>query len=259
MYKQNQKPSDESARRSRGASRGNEKKQARYIPWRRLLVLTTVCALAGSLLWFWPALMKWVNQPIARVEVRSTFNYLERGDVEKQLAPWLENRFFYLDLEEMRRVVLEMPWVREASLRREWPNTLVVRLEERKPIARWQDDGLIDVDGEVFRPGLLDVFSKLPKLAGPEDRSQDVMQQYLAFSQVIRPLGVAVRELRLSTTDSWWLKVDHVDVNLGRDRRMERLQRFIRLYHSRLDDRWQDVRRVDLRYLNGASVAWKQL
>ncbi len=220
--------------------------------------LSLVVILAGGLLYSWPVLMKWVNQPIARVEVRSTFNYLERGEVEKQLAPWLVNRFFYLDLEEMREAVLSMPWVREASLRREWPDTLVVRLEERKPIARWQEDGLIDVDGEVFLPGSMEAFNKLPKLAGPEDRSQDVMQQYLAFSQVIRPLGVAVRELKLSSTDSWWLKVDHVGVNLGRDRRMERLQRFIRLYHSRLDESWPDVRRVDLRYLNGASVAWKQ-
>ncbi|WOG26171.1 cell division protein FtsQ/DivIB [Endozoicomonas sp. 8E] len=257
MLKLNQKSPDDSGRRSRGASRGKEKKLARPISWRRWLGLTVISALAVALLWIWPVLMMWVNQPIARVEVRSTFNYLEPGDVEKQLAPWLVNRFFYLDLEEMRRAVLDMPWVRKASLRREWPDTLIVRLEERKPIARWQDDGLIDEDGEVFRPGSLEAFNKLPKLAGMEDRSEDVMQQYLAFSQVIRPLGVAVRELRLSTTDSWWLKVDHVDVNLGRDRRMERLQRFIRLYHARLDDRWQDVKRVDLRYLNGASVAWK--
>ncbi|WP_422134515.1 cell division protein FtsQ/DivIB [Endozoicomonas sp. ALD040] len=257
MFKLNQKPPDDSGRRGRGASRGIEKKLARPGSWRRWSGLTAICVLAVSLLWIWPTLMMWVNQPIARVEVRSTFNYLERGDVEKQLAPWLVNRFFYLDLEEMRRAVLDMPWVREASLRREWPDTLIVSLEERKPIARWQDDGLIDEDGEVFRPGSLEAFSKLPKLSGVEDRSQDVMQQYLAFSQVIRPLGVAVRELRLSTTDSWWLKVDHVDVNLGRDRRMERLQRFIRLYYARLDDRWQDVKRVDLRYLNGASVAWK--
>lgn len=257
MFRLNQKLSDNSGKRSRRASVARDKKQARFIPWKRCFGLTVICALAGTVLWIWPTLMMWLNQPIARVEVRSTFNYLERGDVEKRLAPWLVNRFFYLDLEKMRRAVMDMPWVREASLRREWPDTLIVRLEERKPIARWQDDGLIDEDGEVFRPGSLEAFSKLPKLAGLEDRSQDVMQQYLAFSQVIRPLGVTVRELRLSTTYSWWLKVDHVDVNLGRDRRMERLQRFIRLYHARLDDRWQDVKRVDLRYLNGASVAWK--
>ncbi|WP_252179352.1 cell division protein FtsQ/DivIB [Endozoicomonas sp. 4G] len=258
MFKQNQKSSDVSGNRSRGASRERDKGRVRSIPWQRCLGLTAICALGGVLLWIWPTLMMWVNQPIARVEVRSTFNYLEPGEVEKQLAPWLVNRFFYLDLKAMREVVLDMPWVREVSLRREWPNTLIVRLEERKPIARWQDDALIDEDGGVFRPESLEAFSKLPKLAGREDRSQDIMQQYLAFSQVIRPLGVAVRELQLSTTDSWWLRVDHVEVNLGRDRRMERLQRFIRLYHARLDDRWQDVKRIDLRYLNGASVAWKQ-
>ena len=216
-----------------------------------------VVALAAVVLVYWPALMNWANQPIARVEVRSTFDHLDREGVEEKLAPWLVNRFLYLNLDEMRSAVLTMPWVREASLRREWPDKLIVRIEERKPIARWQKDGLIDVDGKVFRPGDIEAFDRLPLLSGAEDRSQDVMQQYLAISQVMRPLGVSVRELRLSTTDAWWFKVDHVAVNIGRDRRMERLQRFIRLYYAKLDNRWQEVKRVDLRYLNGASVAWK--
>ena len=214
-------------------------------------------ALMLSAVWAWPKLMDWVNQPIARVEVRSGFNQLQKEDVEKVLAPWLVNRFLFLDLQEMQEVIADMPWVKMVSLKREWPDRLIVSLIEREAIARWELNGLIDAQGQVFRPKRLDSFSGLPLLSGPQDRAQDVMQQYLSISQLLRPLGVTVRELNLSSTDSWQFRVDHVSVNIGRDRRMARLQRFIRLFHERLGDRWQDVKRVDLRYLNGASVAWK--
>nr|WP_228550825.1 cell division protein FtsQ/DivIB [Endozoicomonas sp. OPT23] len=220
----------------------------------KYLALFTVMA---GVIWTWPRLMDWVNQPIARVEVRSGFNQLQRDEVEKVLAPWLVNRFLFLDLPGMQDAVAAMPWVKRVSVKREWPDKVVVTLVEREAIARWEQDGLIDERGQVFRPGQLDSFVDLPLLSGPQDRAQDVMQQYLSISQLLRPLGVTVSELNLSSTDSWLFRVDHVSVNIGRDRRMARLQRFIRLFHERLNDRWEDVKRVDLRYLNGASVAWK--
>ena len=84
-----------------------------------------------------------------------------------------------------------------------------------------------------------------------------VMQQYLAISQLLRPVGLRPESVMRNDSGSWRFTVGHVDVNLGRDRLMERLQRFVRLYHAELESRWQQVRRVDLRYLNGASVAWR--
>ncbi len=239
----------------------NSKKTARsglnFSRWRLAGKYLAVFSVMAVVIWSWPKLMDWVNQPIARVEVRSGFDHLRREEVEEVLAPWLVNRFLFLDLQGMQETVADMPWVKKVSLKREWPDKVVVTLVEREAIARWEQDGLIDARGQVFRPGQLDSFVGLPLLSGPQDRAHDVMQQYLSISQLLRPLGVTVSELNLSSTDSWRFRVDHVSVNIGRDRRMVRLQRFIRLFYERLSDRWQDVKRVDLRYLNGASVAWK--
>ncbi|MGI9275931.1 MAG: cell division protein FtsQ/DivIB [Endozoicomonas sp.] len=227
-------------------------------PWWRVLQAAIALGFMGGLLVLWPTLMNWVNQPIARVEIRAPFHSLERAEVEERLKPYLVNRFFYLDLEEARQALLEMPWTREVSLRRIWPDALEVSLQEQEPVARWARRELITGDGVVFRPQSVEGFRHLPMLSGPEDQALVVMQQYLAISQLLRPMGLSVRELILGSAGSWRFQVDHVQVNVGRDRRMERLQRFVRLYHARLDRQWQEVVRVDLRYLNGAAVAFDE-
>ena len=211
----------------------------------------------GALLWLWPQLMNWVNRPIARVEVHAGFESLQESDVEKELEPFLVNRFFHLDLEAIQDMLTAMPWVREASLRRRWPDLLEVTLLEREAVARWTGGQLITGEGVLFKPEDVDGFEQLPLLSGPDDEALDVMQQYLAISQLLRPMGLSVTELSLGAADSWRFRVDHVEVYVGRDRRMERLQRFVRLYHARLDSRWNEVTRVDLRYLNGAAVDWQ--
>ncbi len=247
----------------RGASRRggrweDGRKGRRPLPWKRVLQILFSLFLLVGLVASAPWLMNWLNQPIARVEVHSAFEYLSREEVEKELQPLLQVRFFSLDLKQMQAVLLGMPWVKEASVRRHWPDSVQLSLEEQQPVARWGRTHLISNEGEVFAPKDIADFSGMPVLAGSEASAAEVMQQYLAISQLLRPMGLRLKTLKRSESGSWRFTVGHVEVNIGRDRRMERLQRFVRLYHAKLEPRWQQVERVDLRYLNGASVAWGQ-
>ncbi|MGB0671359.1 MAG: cell division protein FtsQ/DivIB [Rhodospirillales bacterium] len=67
--------------------------------------------------------------------------------------------------------VRALPWVREASVERLLPDTILVRIVEREPLALWQNEGafrVIDSEGEALEgvdPGL---FSKLPRVVGAE-------------------------------------------------------------------------------------------
>jgi len=63
----------------------------------------------------------------------------------------------------------KLPWVRSAVVERRFPDTLYVRLVERKPLALWQHGGkvdLLDRDGNVIPVGHLDRFAKLPLVVG---------------------------------------------------------------------------------------------
>lgn len=56
-----------------------------------------------------------------------------------------------LDLQAARQRVLALPWVNGADIERILPDTLIIRLKERQPVALWQHQGkftLIDATGK---------------------------------------------------------------------------------------------------------------
>lgn len=70
------------------------------------------------------------------------------------------------------RAALEaLPWVRAASVERQLPDTLYIRLTERAPLALWQEQGVIQVidgDGAVI-PGIEPRrFAHLPLVVGSD-------------------------------------------------------------------------------------------
>ncbi|MDD7804049.1 MAG: cell division protein FtsQ/DivIB [Endozoicomonas sp. (ex Botrylloides leachii)] len=204
----------------------------------------------------WPKLWLWLDQPITQVNVHAPFIHLNQRQVELLLEDKLKGRFFQLNLVTIRKLLYGQPWVKEVTLKKEWPSKLVIFLEEKEPVARWGDQQLISADGDIFTPESVVEFQQLPMLRGSKRQAQEVMQQYLSISQLLRPMGLVVTGLNLGITGEWSFKLGSVQINIGRNQRMERLQRLVRLYHARLESRWAFVKRIDLRYPNGASVAW---
>lgn len=62
-----------------------------------------------------------------------------------------------------------LPWVRTATIERHMPDTVLLRIVERKPIALWQLEGkfsLIDTEGAVIPIDDIARFGKLPVVVG---------------------------------------------------------------------------------------------
>src|ERR1700722_15880595 len=65
--------------------------------------------------------------------------------------------------------VAKLPWVAAATVERRLPDTIVVRLTERVPLARWQHDGhviVIDAEGKELPGAELSQFGQLPLVVG---------------------------------------------------------------------------------------------
>ncbi len=210
----------------------------------------------GAFVWSLPWLWNWLDRPIVSVKVEGEFRYLPKEVVEQQVTPFLAERFFRLDVAGLQTALQSVPWISRAKVRKIWPETLSIRIQEQVPVARWKRGGVLNGDGEVFRVNNLSRFSDLPLLYGKESAAQQVMQQYMTLNQQIRPLGLAMAALGQRETGSWWFQVGDVEVNLGHRDLVKRMQRFVRLYHVLLQKQWQDVRRVDLRYRDGIAVSW---
>lgn len=76
-----------------------------------------------------------------------------------------------IDLQAVRNRVQALPWVREASVRRLLPNTVVVEIVERKPLALWQSHkqfALIDENGAVIVRDDVAAFNHLIVVVGDD-------------------------------------------------------------------------------------------
>lgn len=77
----------------------------------------------------------------------------------------------FFDLGLAKKRVEALPWVREATIERMLPDTILLNLVERRPLALWQRKGrfaLIDHKGEIILEEGLDRYSDLLVVVGEE-------------------------------------------------------------------------------------------
>lgn len=103
---------------------------------------------------------------------------------------------FGFRLADLREKVEEIPWVRTARVERRLPDILYIQLEERKPVALWQKDGvlaLVDRDGVVLSHQGLEQFSSLPMVSGANAQihAKDLADMVEAEPEIARRLEVA--------------------------------------------------------------------
>ena len=98
----------------------------------------------------------------------------DRATILVALGARLGTPILAVDPARAERRLEALPWVESAVIERRLPDTLAVRLVERKPLALWQHDGkiqLIDETGSVIPVSQLNRFAKLPLVVGPDAAS----------------------------------------------------------------------------------------
>ncbi len=85
-----------------------------------------------------------------------------------------------LDIYNAKERLESIPWVRAATVERMLPDTVLVSIVEREPLALWQKDGrlhLIDAEGAVILSSGLDGYSDLLVVVGEgaETRAADLI------------------------------------------------------------------------------------
>ena len=69
----------------------------------------------------------------------------------------------------LRKRLIELPWVRDATIKRKWPDTVEIHIAERQPMVLWQRKKrlyLIDTEGVAFTSNGLDRFQNLLIVVG---------------------------------------------------------------------------------------------
>jgi cell division protein FtsQ len=234
----------------------------------------------------WGAVKLLVESPVfllraIRVESAQGSNlaHVGRAQVIQALEGRLAGTFFNMDLDAVRVLFETIPWVRRAEVRRVWPDSLVVRMEEHVPMARWGQPGenrMVNTQGEVFSAAYGSEVAALPLLSGPAGTARELTRRYAAFAQAVAPLALRPEAVMLSPRYSWQLKLSNgLVVQLGRDpidksgdksgnpnpnpNPMDnsvdaRLARLVSVYSRTLTPLGRRLDYVDLRYSNGFAL-----
>ncbi|ALK95868.1 cell division protein FtsQ [Massilia sp. WF1] len=178
----------------------------------------------------------------------------------------IRGNFFTTDLEQVRSTFEAVPWVRKASVRREWPNQLIVQVEEHEALGTWGEDGrLLSVKGDSFTANLAeaDEDHELPAFDGPPGSEKEVLARFAELRGLFAPVRLVPVSLSLSKRYAWTVRLDNgMSVELGRERDQgrdslkARVQRLVSIY-PQLVARLQEGRidTIDMRYANGLALS----
>jgi cell division protein FtsQ len=202
---------------------------------------------------------------IAGISVQGEVTHSSAPTLRANVAPQLAGNFFTIDLAAARRAFESVPWVRQAIVKREFPNRLRVVLQEHHAVALWgseSDPKLVNDRGEVFEANMGDVEQDdLPRLAGPDDQAEQVLAMYRAVKPMFEPLDLAVQTLTLTPRGNWQAELDNgATVELGRGTPAQvtaRAQRFLQTVTqvaSRYSRTPQALVSADLRYGEGYAL-----
>lgn len=193
--------------------------------------------------------------PVRVIEVEGELHHHSSQMLQRRLTERLSGGILTVDLVDLKSVAEDLPWVGKATLRRVWPDTLKVSVEEHRPIARWNADGLVTAEGVVFRPSGASLPPGLPLLEGEDARSSDVTGRYLKWRDDLMAIGQVIDVLSVDRRGDWRLRLrDGLELRLGTGPIEERLLRFIASCQQLEAAGKLEV--VDLRYSNGFSVKW---
>lgn len=197
--------------------------------------------------------------PIRSVLIEGELRHIDRGELEEVLAPHVTGGFFSVDIGAVERAAMELPWVYGISVRRQWPDTLIVGVTEQVPVARWGDSGLVNRFGDVFEPSPQTLPQGLPELAGGAGRQRTLMRRYLSVQARLADVGLEVTGVREDARQAWRIELaDGARILMGRDTGADHLERLLRVYPRVAAHRDEAIRTMDLRYTNGIAVAWDE-
>ncbi|MEJ2508875.1 MAG: cell division protein FtsQ/DivIB [Gammaproteobacteria bacterium] len=213
----------------------------------------------AAVVWGGARLVEPTTLPIRKVRLAGSFAHVSPDRIRGLVAARVHGGFFGVDVAKVQKLVEGLPWVDHASVRRVWPDTLAIDIDEQRPLARWAAGGLVNARGQVFRPDPKTYPSGLPVFDGPPDTAATLAERFRRVRERLAPLGLRVRSLSLDKRRAWRLGLaNDIELVLGREDSLARLRRFAEVYPKVLAPRAGSIARVDLRYTNGFAVAWRQ-
>ncbi|RXZ44459.1 cell division protein FtsQ/DivIB [Crenobacter cavernae] len=187
--------------------------------------------------------------PVKKIQIDGALKKVTPEQLKYIAEHELSGTFFTLDIDNTRAAFGKLPWVREAQVRRRWPDTLEIVVAEHEAMARWGENGLISTSGVWFDAAS---DAPLPVFFGPAGSEQEMSAMLGQLRQALAPSGLKPVVLNLSARRAWRVELDNgVKLELGRSDVLMRTERFAGHWKDTLAGLGYRIDTVDMRYPNG--------
>lgn len=242
----------------RGATRKPVRKEKKVIAWhyiaqQSVVLVAALCVIAAIII---------VRQsnilPILHVKVEGEFNHIDKQQLVEAVKPFTRGSFLSIDVDKISEAGESLAWIRQVQVRRVWPDSLHLIVEEQIPVARWKQQAYVNRHGEVFPASKRAFPEKMAALQGPEQSQALLTKRYLEMTQQLKALDMTISALAMNDRRAWSMTLNTgLKVVLGRANSAQRFERFLRVYPQHLAHVQSQMYAVDMRYPNGLAVSWK--
>jgi len=137
---------------------------------------------------------------INQLKIKGKFRYLDPVEIEAVIGDQALTNFFAVELDDVKRDVESLAWVKHADVRREWPNTLLVNVSEHIPVMRWSNNKWVTSSGVVIDlPGDVSVSSGIVLSANEAD-SGLVLKNAFAWKKSLELKQLELQKVQLSAS-----------------------------------------------------------
>ena len=200
---------------------------------------------------------------------------VDTQEIQQAIKTTLNGTTLSTDLNMMVGLILDNPWVEQVVIRRVWPNTIVLRLQERRIIALWNSKHLISEFGVVTNIPVSD-YKKVEKklgcylmrIEGPKDFLSKIVARAEITNKLLTNINKKLLHLRLTEQFSWEAKTtEGMTLRFGGDDLQGpmyyRLENFTKSYSNLANKLAEkgiglpEIHYVDLRYAKGFAIKTK--
>jgi cell division protein FtsQ len=169
-----------------------------------------------------------------------------RADILRAVALQPKSPILDVDLNDLRRRVEQVGWVKSARVVRLLPDTMVITVAERRPMAVWQHNGRMRVIDDTGHPiGEADPlhYANLPLVVGDgaDEAAGQILSQLRSRPQIMQRLEALVRvdgrrwDIRLNDGGLIQLPAQHEDSALIQLDQLDQKARILELGFARID------------------------
>lgn len=196
--------------------------------------------------------------PITEYHLLSSIKEINQSEVDEVMKGYLGYSFWKVDLNKIRSELIKLDWIYTAKVKRQWPGSLLISIQEQKPVVLWGESALLNRFGDVFYPKDIQLFQHLVTLHGSQQNSRELLEKLSKLQEQFLVLNWNIKRLTEQVDGVWKIEfVQAPTVLLGQKYWKDKLNRFIVVYPLMSSEIRKTAQQIDLRYSNGLVIKKK--